>query len=78
MDDAPKAGMELPKAGDGEAPNAGVEGCPKTPVDVLPNIELPVCEPKGFGLPNGLGENGLVLLVLVCPNIDWEPNGLEG
>lgn len=73
--------MELPKADGVEAPNVGVEGkgeddCPKTPVDVPPNIELVVCEPKGFGLPKGFGANGLVLELLVCPNTDWEPNGL--
>lgn len=81
VDEAPKAGTELPKAGVDEAPNEGVEGkgeegCPKTPVDVPPNIEPPDCEPKGFGLPKGLGANGLVLELLVCPNSDWEPKGL--
>lgn len=44
-----------------EAPNAGVEDCgvPKTPVDVPPNTELPVWEPKGLILPKGLGAKGL-------------------
>lgn len=46
---------------------------PNTPVEVPPNMELPV-EPKGVVVPNGLG--GLLLAILVCPNTDWDPNGL--
>lgn len=64
-DELPKAGFELPNPGDEAAPNTGVEDsgdddCPKTPVEVLPNIEPPVCEPKGLAAPKGLGANGLL------------------
>lgn len=46
-----------------------------------PNIEPPVCAPKGAEVPpNGVaGAKGLLLLeLLVWPNIDWDwdPNGL--
>ena len=76
--------MELPKAGDDEAPKAVVEekgvedwAAPNTPVEVPPNIEPPVWEPKGVGLPKeGLGANGLLLALLVCPKTDWDANGL--
>lgn len=81
VEDAPKAGIELPNAGDEEAPKVVVDengeddwDAPNTPVEVPPNMELPV-EPKGAVAPNGLGENGL-LLALVCPKTDWDPNGL--
>ena len=77
VEDDPKAGCELPKAGEDEAPN-GEAGwaVPNTPVDVPPNMEPPVCEPNGAVLPNGLGAKGL-LLELVCPKTDWEPKGLD-
>ena len=76
--------MELPKAGDDEAPKAVVEEkgeehwvAPNTPVEVPPNIDPPVCEPKGVGLPKeGLGANGLLLALLVWPKTDWDANGL--
>lgn len=46
-------------------------------MEVPPNMEVPVCDPNGVVvLPNGLGAKGL-LLELVCPNTDWEPNGLD-
>lgn len=75
VDDEPKAGVEVPKAGD-EAPKGDVlDGAPKTPVDE-PNGEAPVCEPNGFEAPNaGLGANGLVVELLLCPNPDGEPKG---
>jgi len=76
VEEDPKAGTELPKAGDDEAPKAVLEAkgedccaAPNTPVEVPPNMELPVCEPNGLVLPNGLGANGLVL-ELVCPKTD--------
>lgn len=80
-EEAPKAGVdEAPKAGVDEAPKAGEvsgdDGCPKTPVDVLPNIELPVGDPNGLGLPKGLGLNGLLVALLACPNNVDCPNGL--
>ncbi|KAL5981738.1 hypothetical protein ACLOJK_015801 [Asimina triloba] len=82
VEDAPKAGIELPKPGVDEAPNAGVEDkseddCvdPNTPVDVPPNMELPVGDPKGE-LLKGLGAKGLLAALFVCPKIDWVPNGL--
>lgn len=82
VEDAPNEGMELPKAGDDEAPKAVVEekgeedwAAPNTPVEVPPNIEVPVCAPKGDVLPNGLGAKGL-LLALVWPKTVWDPNGL--
>lgn len=49
---------------------------PKTPVDVPPNKEPPVCEPKGVEVPKGFGANGLLLALLVCPKTDGDPNGL--
>lgn len=77
VEEAPKAGTELPKAGDEEAPNVAVEGngeedwvAPNTPVEVPPNMEPPVCAPKGVVLPKGLGAKGLVVALLVCPNTD--------
>lgn len=77
LDEAPKAGIELPKAGADEAPNTGEEaGVPNTPVDVPPNIELPVCEPKGDVLPNGFAAKGLLFGLLLCPKTDGDPNGL--
>lgn len=82
VDEPPKAGIELPKAGDEDAPNAGVEDsgvedwAPNTPVEVPPKMELPVWDPKGVVLPKGLGANGLLLVLLVCPKTDWDPNGL--
>lgn len=82
VDEAPKADMEPPKAGADEAPKAGVEvkvdddWVPKTPVEVPPKMEPPVCEPKGVVLPKGLGANGLLLALLACPKTDWDPNGL--
>eukprot|EP01018_Ginkgo_biloba_P008456 Gb_07063 [translate_table: standard] len=93
VEDAPKAGVEEPNAGTDVVPNAGVDeapkvgadeakgegvcGAPKTPVDVPPNIELPVCAPNGLVFPKGLGVKGLVLAVLACPNAGCAPNGLE-
>lgn len=82
-DELPKVGVDEPKAGDEEAPKVVVEekgeedwAAPNTPVEVPPNTEPPVWEPKGFGLPKeGLGANGL-LLALVCPKTDWDANGL--
>ena len=82
-DELPKAGMELPKAGDDEAPKAVIEekgeedwATPNTPVEVPLNIDPPVCEPKGVGLPKeGLGANRLLLALLVCPKTDWDANG---
>lgn len=82
--DAPKAGVEFPNAGDEEAPKVVVEakgeeawGAPNTPVEVPPNIELPVCAPKGADVPKGVvGAKGLLLALLVWPNKDWDPNGL--
>jgi len=83
VEEAPKAGAELPKAGEGETPKAGVEVkgaedwvAPNTPVEVPPKMEPPVCEPKGVVLPKGLGANGLLLALLVCPKTDWDPKGL--
>ena len=38
-------------------------------------MELPV-EPKGVVVPKGLGANGLLLALLVCPKTDDDPNGL--
>lgn len=70
MDDEEPKG-ELPKAGVADAPNAGLEeaACaPKTPVEVLPKIELLLCEPKGFGA------NGLLLALFACPNGEGLPN----
>lgn len=75
VDEDPKAGMELPNAGDDDAPKVVVEeneeegwAAPNTPVEVPPNSEPPVWEPKGVGLPKeDLGANGL-LLGLVWPN----------
>lgn len=49
---------------------------PNTPVEVPPNMEPPVCAPKGVVLPKGLGAKGLVVALLVCPKTDWDPNGL--
>ena len=72
FEDAPKAGIELPNAGDEEAPKVVLEengeevwGAPNIPVAVPPNIELPVCEPKGVVLPKGLGAKGFVLVLFV-------------
>lgn len=77
VDEAPKAGIELPKAGADVAPKTGEEaGVPKTPVDVPPKIEPPVCEPKGEVLPNGCAAYGLLFALLVCPKTDGDPNGL--
>ncbi|KAM1675818.1 hypothetical protein TB2_041312 [Malus domestica] len=45
---------------------------PDTPVEVPPNVELPICEPK----PKVLGAKGLLLALQVCPNTDWDLNGL--
>lgn len=77
VEEAPKAGAELPKAGDEEAPNVGVEAngeedwvAPNTPVEVPPNMEAPVCAPNGVVLPKGLGAKGLVEALLVCPKTD--------
>lgn len=76
VEDAPKAGIELPNAGDDEAPKVVADengeddwGAPNTPVEVPPNMELPV-EPKGVVVPNGLGANGLLLALLFCPKTD--------
>lgn len=80
--EAPNVGVELPKAGDDEAPKTevepkGEEDCaPNTPVDMPPKMEPPVCAPKGLVLPKGLGANGLLLTLLVCPKTGWDPNGL--
>ncbi|KAF5190102.1 Glucan endo-1,3-beta-glucosidase [Thalictrum thalictroides] len=56
VDEAPKDGTELPNAGLDEAPNVGVEDCvtPNRPLEVPPNIEPLVCEPKGAVLPKGV------------------------
>lgn len=43
---------------------------------MLPNKGLPVCEPKGFGLPKGFGVKGLLLGLFICPKTDWDPKGL--
>ena len=43
---------------------------PNTPVEVPPNMEPPVCAPKGVVLPKGLGAKGLVVALLVCPKTD--------
>lgn len=80
VDDAPKAGVELPNAGEDDAPKLVVEEngddvAPKTPVELPPKIELPVCAPN-VGLPKGLGAKGLLFVLLVCPNADGVPNGL--
>lgn len=81
MEDAPKAGIELPKAGDDDAPKVVVYekgeddwAVPNTPVELPPNTEL--VKPKGVVVPNGLGAKGLLLALLVCPKTDWVPNGL--
>jgi len=81
--DAPKAGTVLPKAGDDEAPKVVVEekgeedgAAPNTPVEVPPNKEPPVCEPKGVELPKSFGAKGLFLALLVCLKTDGDPNGL--
>lgn len=73
----------LPKAGDDEAPKVVVEekgeedwAAPNTPVEVPPNKEPPVCEPKGVGLPKGFGAKGLLFALLFCPKTDGDPNGL--
>lgn len=77
VEEAPKEGIELPKAGEEEAPKTGEEAwVPKTPVEVPPKIEPPVCAPKGDVLPNGFGENGLLFALLVCPKTDGDPKGL--
>lgn len=83
VEDAPKPGTVLPKAGDDEAPKVVVEekgeedwAAPNTPVEVPPNKEPPVCEPKGVELPKGFGAKGLLLALLVCPKTDGDPNGL--
>lgn len=73
--EAPNVGVELPNAGDDEAPKTEVEPkgeedwAPNTPVDMPPKMEPPVCEPKGLVvLPKGLGAKGLLLVaLLVCP-----------
>lgn len=84
VEEAPKAGIELPKgAGDDEAPKVVVDekgeddwAVPNTPVEVPPNMELPV-EPNGVVVvPKGLGANGLLLALFVCPKTDDDPNGL--
>lgn len=41
-----------------------------------PKIEPPLCEPKGLVLPKGLGAKGLLLALVVCPNVGCDPNGL--
>lgn len=83
VDDAPKAGIVFPKAGDDDAPKVAVEekgeedwAAPNTPVEVPPNKEPPVCEPKGVELPKGFGAKGLLLALFVCPKTDGDPNGL--
>jgi hypothetical protein len=35
------------------------------------------CKPNGLVQPKGLGLNGLVFAVLVCPNAGCAPSGLE-
>jgi hypothetical protein len=77
VEEVPNAGVEVPNAEVEEASGEGVCAAPKTPVAVPPNIELPVCAPNGLVLPKGLGLNGLVFAVLVCPNVGCAPNGLE-
>lgn len=59
IDEAPTAGIELPKAGDeDEAPETGVEaGAPNTPVDVPPKIELLAREPNGDVQPDVIASN---------------------
>ena len=41
-EDAPKAGVELPKGEDDGVPNAGVDGWPNPPVDAAPNAGVDV------------------------------------
>ena len=50
---------------------------PKTLVVVPSNIELSIYTPNGIVFPKGLGINGLVFAVLVCPSVSCVPNGLE-
>lgn len=81
-DELPKAGLELPNPVDEAAPNTGVvdsgdDDWPKTPVEVFPNIEAPVCEPKGLPAPKGFGAKGL-LVGLLCPKGDWAPKDALG
>ena len=44
---------------------------------MLPNIEPPVCEPKGLAAPKGLGAKGL-LFGLLCPKGDCVPKDALG
>jgi hypothetical protein len=47
------------------AENEEVWGAPNIPVEVPPNMELPVCAPKGVvGLPKGFRAKGLLLTLL--------------
>jgi len=66
----------VPQNDDDELPQEDCWAAPNTQVEVPPNMKLPVCEPNGLVLPNGLGTNGLVL-ELVSPKTDWEPKGLD-
>jgi hypothetical protein len=76
VDDALKAGVELPNGEEEGVPNVGVDCCwPKVPVDVVPNSELPVYASKVVvRLPNGFGANGLLVVVVGWPNPCCAPN----
>jgi hypothetical protein len=67
----------VPNAMVEEASGEGVYVAPKTPIVVLPNIELPIYTPNGLAFPKGLELRGLVFAVLVCASVGCDPNGLE-
>jgi hypothetical protein len=67
VDDAPKAGVELPNGEDDGVPNAGVDGWPKPPVDAAPNAGVDVAPKAGAdGWPKAPAEE-------VAPNGEVAP-----
>lgn len=50
---------------------------PNTPVEALPNTDVPACKPK-CATPLAGADTSAPFGLLLCPNMYWDRNGLEG